>query len=278
MTPLLPFRWHIAEVLVIVAAAVAHHVVVVSPHRRRLVIAALAALLVVTVWPIGDLAASVSLTVATIQRLVIMLFVAPLLILATPTEVLSRLTRPRLVDTVTKWLAHPGVAIAIVTVVGTLTLSVPVVDAGAHSWLVRDVTLVVVLVIGWILWTPALALMPGAKRLSRAARGGYLMGSSLVVTSLSIVWIFSQHPLYPALHGQETLVHMSPLLDQQMAGFVAKLGCYIPMWIIAFSMFFNADEVGTPVEDTTLHWADVERQLLRVDRERERSLRRHRPQ
>ena len=36
MTSLLPFRWHIAEVLFIVAAGVGHRVVVTSARERRL--------------------------------------------------------------------------------------------------------------------------------------------------------------------------------------------------------------------------------------------------
>lgn len=278
MTSLLPFRWHIAEVLLIVAAGVAHHIVVTSKRERQLALYALLALLIVTVWPVGDLAASVSLTVATVQRLVIMLMVAPLLLMATPTDVLARLTRPRPLDAVTRLLAHPGVAVVIVTVLGTATLVAPVVDWGARSSLGRDLVLLAVLFVGFVLWLPGLGVLPGAKRLSPAARAGYIFASALVVTSLSFVWIFSQHPLYPALHHQYALLHMTPLFDQQLAGFVAKLGCYIPMWAVAFTIFFHAEERGTPIEETPLHWADVERQLLRVDRQRERAVRRHQPE
>jgi cytochrome c oxidase assembly factor CtaG len=278
VTSLLPFRWHIAEVLLIVAAGVAHHIVVTSKRERQLALYALLALLIVTVWPVGDLAASVSLTVATVQRLVIMLMVAPLLLMATPTDVLARLTRPRPLDAVTRLLAHPGVAVVIVTVLGTATLVAPVVDWGARSSLGRDLVLLAVLFVGFVLWLPGLGVLPGAKRLSPAARAGYIFASALVVTSLSFVWIFSQHPLYPALHHQYALLHMTPLFDQQLAGFVAKLGCYIPMWAVAFTIFFHAEERGTPIEETPLHWADVERQLLRVDRQRERAVRRHQPE
>ncbi len=278
MTSLLPFRWHIAEVLIIAAAGVAHHVVVTTKHERRLAMWALIALLVVTIWPVGDLAASVSLTVATVQRLVIMLLVAPLLLLATPTNVLARLTRPRPIDALTRWLSHPGFAVVIVTALGTATLTTPVVDWGAHSSFGRDLVLLAVLFVGLVLWIPALGVMPGAKRLSPAARAGYVFASALVVTSLSFVWIFSQHPLYPALHNQYSLLHITPLFDQQLAGFVAKLGCYMPMWAVAFTIFWHAEDRGTPIEETPLHWADVERQLLRIDRQRERALRRHQPE
>ena len=274
MTSLLPFRWHIAEVLIIVALGVTHHVVVTSKRERRLAAWALFALLVVTVWPIGDLAASVSLTVATVQRLVIMLLVAPLLLMATPTNVLARLTRPRPIDAVTRLLSHPGVAVVVVTVVGTLTLSSPIVDWGANSSIGRDLVLTTVLIVGLVLWIPALGVMPGAKRMSPVARAGYVFASSLVVTSLSFVWIFSHHSLYPALHNQDALLLMTPLLDQQLAGFVAKIGCYVPMWAVAFTIFAHAEDDGTPVEESPLHWADVERHLLRVDRQRERAIRR----
>jgi putative membrane protein len=278
VSPLLPFHFHLIELLVIVAAGVAHRIVVTSSRQRRQAFFSLLALVVVTMWPVGDLASSVSLTVATVQRLVIMLFVAPMLLLATPTTVLSKLTRPRPVDFVVRILAHPGVAIVLVTILGTATLVAPVVDWGARSASGRDFVLLVVLSAGFLLWVPALAVMPGAKRLSPAARAGYVFGSALVVTSLSFVWIFSQHPLYPALHGQYALLHMTPLFDQQLAGFVAKIGCYVPMWAIAFTIFFNAEDQGVSVEESPLHWADVERQLLRIDRQRARALRRHQPE
>lgn len=274
---MLPFDWHPLVLGVIVVAGVAHYFLVNSPRQRRLALYALVALFVVTMWPIGDLAASVSLTVATIQRLVIMLLVAPLILLSIPTSVLSRLTRPAAVDFIVRRLTHPGLALILVTILGTATLISPVVDFGARSTLGRDLILVAVLLVGIELWIPALAIMPGTKRLSPAARAGYVFASALVVTSLSFVWIFSLHPLYPALHHQQALLHITPLFDQQLAGFVAKLGCYFPMWWVAFVIFFNAESKGTPVEETPLYWADVERELLRVDRQRAKAIRHHRP-
>jgi cytochrome c oxidase assembly factor CtaG len=275
---LLPFHWHPLVLIAVVGAGVLHHFFVTSLHQRRLALYALGALAVVTVWPIGDLASSVSLSVATGQRLVIMLLVAPLLLLSLPVDVLDRLTRPAPVDWVVNKLSHPGVALVFVTVLGTVTLAAPVVDDGATSSVVRGLTLVIVLLVGFVLWIPGLAVMPGTRRLSPAARAGYLFASALVVTSLSFVWIFSQHPLYPALHDQYALLRLHPLYDQQLAGFIAKIGCYIPMWWVAFVIFFNADDHGTPVEETPLHWADVERELMRIDRQRARALRHHRPE
>ena len=276
MTRLLPFHWHLVVLLIIIAAGVAHWFIVAPARQRRFALYALLALGIVTMWPVGDLAASVSLSVATVQRLVIMLFVAPMLLLATPTSVFSRLTKPFAVDVVMRRLAHPGMALLTVTVLSTLTLTPAVIDWGARGELNRDLTLLAVLFVGFLLWIPGLALMPGTKRLSPLGRAGYIFASALTVTSLSFVWIFARHSLYPALHHQYALLHMTPLLDQQLAGFVAKFGCYIPMWTVAFIIFSRAEDRGVPVEETPLHWADVEREMLRIDRQRARALRHHR--
>ena len=274
MTGWLPFRWHLGEVAFIVVSGLAHHLVVSDQRLRRRAELALVILVVVVVWPIGDLAASVSLAVATLQRLVIMLAVAPLLLRATPTSVFESLTRPAPIDRAVRVLSHPGVTLAVVTALGTTTLITPVVDWGAHSAVGRDVIVVATLGAGLLLWLPVIHVVPGTRVLSPIARAGYVFASSIVVTSLSIVWIFARHPLYPALHHQERL-HLSALLDQQVAGFVAKLGAYAPMWAIAFVIFSRADRDAAPVEEAPLYWADVQRELLRVDRQRVRDLRRH---
>ena len=274
MTKWLPFHWHLADLSFVAVAVIAHHVAVREPRLRRRAEIALVVLAVVVAWPIGDLAASVSLTVATLQRLVVMLLVAPTLLRATPTQVFDRLTRPAPVDRVVRTLSHPGMALVVVTVLGTLTLITPVVDWGARSALGRDVVVLMTLVAGLLLWLPAIHVVPGTRILSPIARAGYVFASSIVVTSLSIVWIFAHHSLYPALHFQRQLVHLSPLLDQQVAGFVAKLGAYAPMWAVAFAIFARADREAVPVEETPLHWADVQRELLRVDRQRARARRR----
>jgi cytochrome c oxidase assembly factor CtaG len=272
---LLPFHLHPVVIAVLLAAALVHRRIVASTHQRKLALYALMAFAIVTLWPIGDLAASVSLSVATLQRLVIMLLVAPLLLLSLPPSLLARLTRPTFVDNVVAVVSHPGVALALVTVVGTATLTVPIVDAGAHSTIFRGLTLIVVLVCGLVLWIPALAIMPGTRRLSSSARAGYLFVSSLVVTSFSFVWIFARHSLYPALHDQRALLHVSPLFDQEFAGFLAKFGAYAPMWSIAFALFARADRDDTRSLDGASFLVDVEREMLRGERQRSRE-RRHR--
>ena len=269
-----PFHLHPVVVAVLVVAAAWHVWTVKEKTYRIRAFSGWLVLALVVLWPIGDLAASVSLSVATVQRLVVMLLVAPLFLASLSIQRLEALTHPEFIDQLTRRLAHPLVFLVLVTVVGTLTLSTWVVDEGAHSQWVRGVTLVAVLACGVILWIPALGILPGARRLSPVGRAGFIFVASLVVTSLSFVWIFARHSLYPGLQHQKALLHMTPLFDQQLAGFVAKLGSYFPMWAVAFTIFSRADDAGVAVEESPLHWADVERQLLRVDRQRARAQRR----
>lgn len=270
-----PFALHLAELLAGLAVLLLSHRIVNRRSQWQLRIA-VASWWLVTLWPIGDIAASHSLSVATAQRLVIMLVVVPLIMRCVPVAAMERLTRPVALDAMASWLSRPFPALGVVTVGGTLTLSVPLVNAGASNEPARWVVLGATVLCGVILWLPVLGSVPGARHLSPAARSGYLFASSLLVTVMSFVWIFSLHPLYSGLTHQHAVIHLSALADQQIAGFVAKLGAFVPLWTVAFIIFFRADAEGVPVEESPLHWADVERHLLRSERRDARQARRSR--
>ena len=216
-------------------------------------------------WPLGDLSAHVSLTAVVLQRLLLMLASAPLFVTAMPVALLAVLTRPRAVDAVSRAFGHPAVAIVVVTVAGTATLVPAVVTWASSSSASGAVVVATTLMVGLVLWWPILGRAPGTRRLSYVAKGAYMMAASLVVTSLSFVWIFSRHTLYPSLTHQHAILAMSPIVDQQLAGYVSKLGAYLPMWIVAFVLFVKAGDGGDD-DGATLRWVDVQRELERVDR------------
>jgi len=60
------------------------------------------------------------------------------------------------------------------------------------------------------------------------------------------VWIFARHSLYPAYSHEGTVVGLSPLLDQQLAGFLAKLSTIAVLWTVAFVIMTQAQAAGTP--------------------------------
>jgi cytochrome c oxidase assembly factor CtaG len=270
MTSLLPPRWHPALYGVLAAAIVAYALVTrrsrfaASRSQQGRFAGAIVLLLVAYGWPLGDLARHVSLSALVVQRLLVILAVAPLLITSIPHELGAAATRPTLLDRVGVAVCHPAVAIVVVTVVGTVTLTPAVVGWAAGSGVATTGIALVTVGIGIVLWLPILAAVPGARRLGHVGQGAYLMVASLVVTSLSFVWIFSKHPMYSSFHDQHALLAMSPVVDQQLAGFIAKLGAYFPMWSIAFVLFSRAGD--SEVDEIPLRWVDVQRELERAER------------
>ena len=141
----------------------------------------------------------------------------------------------------------------------------------ARSDLARVVIELVVLASGFVLWAPVLTELPGAPRLSALGRGGYLIVQSIVPSFLSIVWIFARHSLYPTYSHAGTVVGMSPLLDQQLAGFLAKLSTIAVLWTVAFVIMTraqSAEDTGRDAEP--LMWSDVEREIERAERRQRR--------
>jgi len=168
---------------------------------------------------------------------------------------------------VLRLVVRPVPAVAIVTVVAVSTLTVGAVGLAAHSVIFRTAIQLIVLASGFVLWAPVLTELPGTQRLSALGRGGYLIVQSIVPSFLSIVWIFARHSLYPAFTYQGTIAGMTPLLDQELAGFLAKLSTIAVLWTVAFVIMTRAQTDESTGQDTDpLVWSDVEREIERADR------------
>lgn len=218
-------------------------------------------------WPLGDLASHWLLLALVVQRLLLTLAIPPLLVLGTPRPVIARLTRPAAVDAILRVAVRPAPAVAIVTVVAVGTLTVGAVNLAAQYLAIRVAIQLLVLASGFVLWAPVLTELPGAPRLSALGRGGYLIVQSIVPSFLSIVWIFARHPLYPTFTHSGTIAGMKPLLDQELAGFLAKLSTIAVLWTAAFVIMTRAQADETAGRDTDpLVWSDVEREIERADR------------
>lgn len=220
-------------------------------------------------WPLADLAQTRSLAATVLQRQIIVLGSAPLLLLGTPAEVVVRLTRPRAVDWIVARLSRPVVAIAATTLLLGLTMLPFALNAAASTDIVQNALIAVTIATGFIMWIPVIDRAPGIVHLSRPGKAVYLFAQSIAPTFLSFAWIFAAHPLYSSLHGQRAAVWMSPLAEQQAAAYLSKLGTFGVLWTVAFIEFFHADEYED-IEESSLRWSDVERELERADRRRRR--------
>jgi putative membrane protein len=238
-----------------------------SGKEKVAFVAGVAVLTVALTWPLADLSAHWSLLALVLQRLILMLAVPPLLIVGLPRTLVRVLTRPAAVDATLRFLSRPVTAVVVVTVVSIGTLTTGAVHAQATSSVARALFDLLLLAAGVVLWTPVLDYLPGAHRMSPLGRAAYLIVQSIVPSFLSVVWIFAHHPLYSS-YAHRRFAGLSPLLDQQLAGFAAKLGTIAVLWTVAFVLLNRAHSLGVDEDAATLEWADVERELERVDRRR----------
>ncbi len=240
--------------------------------RRRVVsfVAGCLALLVALTWPVADLAAHWSLTMLVVQRLLLLLLVAPLLWLGLPDDVLSALTRPAPVDALLTRLQRPPVAVVVVTVVSVGSLTPALVRAEATSAVARGALDLLILAAGFVLWLPVLGRLPGTTRPKPVVRFGYLVFQAVVPAFLSFIYIFSTHPLYRDFSASRQALGLRPLTDQQVAGFVSKLSMLIVLLTVGAVVLSRASHGDDELLDEPLVWADVERAFERADRRRDR--------
>jgi len=218
-------------------------------------------------WPLGDLAAHWSLTALVLQRSVLVLAVAPLVLSGLPDDLLVWVSRPAPVDAILLRILRPPAAVVTVTVVLVGSMAPALVAAQSHSAVVRGILAVAVTAAGIVLWLPVLGRVPGIPRPRPMIRAVYLVAQAVVPVFLSFVFILATRPLYPTLSRPVRAVGMSPLADQQVAGFVSKLTFLLTLLTVAGVILARAPETDEDLgPEDPLVWADVERHFVRADR------------
>jgi cytochrome c oxidase assembly factor CtaG len=100
---------------------------------------------------------------------------------------------------------------------------------------------------------------------------------SIIPSFLSVVWIFAHRALYASYDHQGRVFGMSPVLDQQLAGFLAKLSTIAVLWTVAFTLMTRTHATAGVDDDEEdeepLIWSDVEREIERADRREQRERR-----
>ena len=250
------------------AAAATHPV----PWRRARVVrfaGALALALVAMGWPLGDLAAHWSLSALVLQRCVLVLAVASLLLVGLPDDVVAWATRPAPVDALLLRILWPPAAVVTVTVVLVGSMLPTLVAAQSHAPVARGILAGVIVSAGVVLWLPVLGRVPGIPRPRPMIRAVYLVAQAVVPVFLSFLYILATRPLYPTLDHTTHVIGLSPLADQQVAGFVSKLSFLLTLLTMAAVELVRAPDSDEDLgPEDPLVWADVERHFERADRRR----------
>ncbi len=247
--------------------AAAEHPVAWPPTRIARFVGALAVALVALGWPLGDLAAHWSLSALVLQRSLLVLAVAALLLSGLPDDLLAWATRPAPVDALLLRILWPPAAVVIVTVLLVGSMAPPLVAAQSHSAVARGVLAMVVVSAGVVLWLPVLGRVPGIPRPRPMIRAVYVVAQAVVPAFLSFIFILATRPLYPTLARPGRAVGLSPLADQQVAGFVSKLAFLLTLLTVAGAILARAPETDEDLgPEDPMVWADVERHFERADR------------
>ena len=218
-------------------------------------------------WPLGDLAAHWSLSALVLQRCVLVLAVAPLLLSGLSDDLLRWLTRPAPVDAVLVRVVRPPVAVITVTVLLVGSMAPGLVAAQSSSAAARAGFALLAVLTGTVLWLPILGRIPGIPRPRPMIRAVYLVAQAIVPVFLSFIFILSPKPLYDVFSHSVEVIRLRPLNDQQVAGFVSKLSFLFVLMSVAgveLARAPDSDEDLGPADP--LVWADVERHFERVDR------------
>jgi putative membrane protein len=238
----------------------------VSRRQRASFGIGLLVLLVALGWPLAGLADS-SLLARMAQRSLLLLVAPPLLLLGLPRWLVDRLTRPAIVDNVLGALTRPAVATVLFNAVVLASFLAPAINGEAHSAAIAAGINLGLLAAATLMWMPALRTIPGERYLSTGGRAGYLMVQAILPTFPALIFIFARHPVYSAYAQAPTTLGLSPLLDQQVAGALAKVaGLGILLGAAGFFLlrWHQAEETGS--DPDPLLWDDVERELRRLER------------
>jgi putative membrane protein len=237
--------------------------------------AGIAVLAVITSWPLADLAAHWSLTALLVQRVVLTVVVAPLLLMGTPPKVLAALTRPRAIDEVLAFVTRPASAVVIFTSVSFGSLLSPSVSAQSSSLTARAAFDVLILCAGFVLWGPVLRNIPGASRPTPIGAAAYLFVQSVIPGFPVVIFVFSKHSFYPSLSQAHRAIGLSPLADQQLAAVLGKVAMLPILWSVAWRRLSTAatEDSAEPTPRSKEDW-----QIEDVERHLERSARNARPE
>jgi putative membrane protein len=208
--------------------------------------------------------ATVLLSDHMIQHLLLAMVAAPLVLLGTPvllalrvssSRVRHRFLVPALRSAPLRWLGSPVVAWGAFAVVMWGTHAPPIYEAAVRSEGIHALEHLAYFASALLFWRPVVGLEPGPGHLSHPARILYLFLAMPVTSLLGLTISASTHVLYPSYVIGASVLGVSPLADQHLAGTL--------MWTVG--MFLMVPAIGVVLLD----WMrQDERQALRADARR----------
>lgn len=230
-------------------AAVGPGVRAVTTKQTVAFVAAIALLWFAADWPVHDIGENYLYSVHMLQHLVLTYFVAPLMLIATPTWMVRVLVGEGRAYRALKWFAKPVVAGVIFNVM-VMVLHIPgLVNASASNGALHYALHVLVVSAALLMWTPVVGpfrewqIGPGAKCI-------YLFLMSVVPTVPAGWLTFAEGVVYKHYDQPVRVWGIGVTDDQQIAGLIMKLGGSTFLWSIVVYLFFKRFGAGFEKDNT----------------------------
>jgi putative membrane protein len=230
-------------------AAVGSGTPAVTRRQTSAFVAAVALLWFAADWPVHDIGENYLYSVHMLQHLILSYFVAPLVLIATPTWMARVLVGDGRAYRVVSWLAKPVVA-GLVFNVMVMVLHIPgLVNASAENGALHYALHVGVVASAVMMWTPVVGpfrewqIGPGAKCV-------YLFLMSVVPTVPAGWLTFAEGVVYKHYDQPVRVWGIGVTDDQQIAGVIMKLGGSTFLWTIIVFLYFKRFGSGFETDNT----------------------------
>jgi putative membrane protein len=271
------YHWHLhADVLFVCALLVGAYWYattqlrdVISDARRvrrsqaAVFVAGVVLLYAASSSPMHELSENYLVSAHMLQHLVYTMVVPPLLIAGVPTWLYRAPLKSASVFRVARLITLPLVAFSVFNAVQLLTHLPSTVDLALNWHYFHLLVHVALVATALLMWWPVLSPIEELPRLSYPLQMAYLFVQSLLPAVLAAFITFSNGVFYDFYATTPRIWGLTPIEDQQFAGFVMKiLGSLILWGFIAFA-FFRWYQAET-ARDREPRWDEVREELTRL--------------
>jgi putative membrane protein len=213
--------------------------------------------------PVHEIAEDYLASVHMAQHLAYTLIAPPLLIAGMPTWLLRAPLRHPAIRRVAQMVTLPLVAFAAFNAVQLMTHLPSMVDfALTHHWS-HPLIHVLLVASALLMWWPILSPIDELPKLSYPLQMAYLFVQSLIPSVMAAFLTFSRSTFYSYYETAPRLWSLTPIEDQQFAGFVMKiLGSLILWGFIGYAFFrwYQHDQA----ESLEPRWDEVRDEMSRL--------------
>lgn len=190
-------------------------------------------------WPVGPLGAGYLASVHMGQVLVLSLLAPAFLIMGIPRAAFRPLTGDSLAARIVGRVTHPVAALLVFNGILVAT-HVPVVLDGLSSTQAGMLAMDLAWILGGLtFWWPVLAPAPRRPWFNELFEIGYVFLNTIPTTVPYGFLVFAEFPLYATYELAPPVAGIASVTDQQIAGFIMKLGGGIVLWTAMTILFFR---------------------------------------